>query len=196
MEAAEHRLKLILVGSTGVGKTCLVNRFVDDVFDPSVPSTVAPAFCSKSVKLSNGREVDLHVWDTAGQERFRAIGVMFYRDAGVAFVCFDNMTISTIPDWVALIREQVTECIIVLVGTKGDTLNDDETAEFLSAGNRKKDDVGAKAFFLTSAKENVGVQEAYCFAAGCIGSVATQIRSRSVIDDPGPKPKDRGKCSC
>jgi small GTP-binding protein len=171
-------LKVVLVGSSGVGKTSLINIFIDEVFDPHAQPTIAPAFCSKSVQLSDGNEVELHIWDTAGQERFQSIGSLFYRDADVALVCFDFGAVGSIPEWVARVREQVADCAIVLVATKSDLLSDNDTGPFMAAGNRIKDDVKARALFLTSAASNVGISELYSFAASC----------RPVMVGPGRPP--------
>jgi small GTP-binding protein len=165
MRPSWRPLKVILVGSSGVGKTSLINLFIDEVFDPNTPSTIAPAFCSKEVRLPDGNDVDLHVWDTAGQEKFQSIGGMFYRDADVAIVCFDAAAMGSIPEWAARVREQVPDCIILLAGTKSDLLSDEETGPFMTAGNQYKDDVNARAFLLTSASANVGVKELFSCAA-------------------------------
>jgi small GTP-binding protein len=175
MEPARRPLKVILVGSSGVGKTSLINVFLDEVFDPHAQPTIAPAFCSKSVRVSDDTEIDLHIWDTAGQECFQSIGSMFYRDADVAFVCFDWGAITTIPEWVSRVREQVADCAVLLVATKSDLLSDADTGPFMAAGQKYRDDVKARALFLTSAAANVGVQELYSYAAGCRRTRGTTV---------------------
>ena len=72
-ENTNPNLKIILVGSSGVGKTSLVNAYFSQPFEGQTQPTVAPAFCGNTVTLSNGKSIYLHIWDTAGQERFQSI---------------------------------------------------------------------------------------------------------------------------
>jgi small GTP-binding protein len=198
MDRSLRPLKVILVGSSGVGKTSLINVFIEDVFDPNTQPTIAPAFCSKSARLPDGTEIDLHIWDTAGQERFQSIGSLFYRDADIALVCFDFGAIASIPEWVARVREQVADCVIILVATKSDLLSDDDTGPFMSAGNKYKDDVKARALFLTSASTNVGIQELYSFTAGCRPVVLGPIMPPlvNVTQQPVEQRDEGSSCSC
>jgi small GTP-binding protein len=99
-EKMEERrpIKVILVGSSAVGKTSLINAYFDQAQDLETSPTVAPAFVATSIKLSSDQLVELHIWDTAGQERFQSIGGMFYRDSDIAFVCSDFSRIDTVPE--------------------------------------------------------------------------------------------------
>jgi small GTP-binding protein len=189
-------LKVIVVGSSGVGKTSLINVFIDEVFEPNAQPTIAPAFCSKEVRLPDGSVIDLHIWDTAGQEKFQSIGGIFYRDADIAIICFDSSTMNSIPEWTARVREQVSECIILLAGTKSDLLSDEDTGPFMAAGNRYKDDVNARAFFLTSACANVGVNELYGFAASCRQGPRVDIRPPVVDVGEAEARTKREGCVC
>jgi small GTP-binding protein len=189
-------LKVIVVGSSGVGKTSLINVFIGEGFDCNAQPTIAPAFCSKEVRLPDGNAVELHIWDTAGQEKFQSIGGMFYRDADIAIVCFDASTMGSIPEWAARVREQVSDCAILLAGTKSDLLSDEGTGPFMAAGNRYKDDVNARAFFLTSASANVGITELYSFAASCRQTVWVGTRPPVVDVGTADATTKRAGCAC
>ena len=82
--------KICLVGESGVGKTCIIDRFVKDTFREDEPTTVSPSYSEKILKFDEykGKTVKFHIWDTAGQEKFRSVGKIFYNDAkAVILVC-------------------------------------------------------------------------------------------------------------
>lgn len=82
----DHTFKVLLIGDSGVGKTCLVMRFISDRFEDHLPSTVGVDFAIKRMVVHD-QNVKVTIWDTAGQERFRALTSTFYRGAkGIIFV--------------------------------------------------------------------------------------------------------------
>ena len=95
----DHLFKLLLIGDSGVGKTCILFRFSDDAFNTTFISTIGIDFKIKTIDI-NGKRVKLQIWDTAGQERFHTITTSYYRGAnGIMLVyditnpkSFDNIT--------------------------------------------------------------------------------------------------------
>ena len=81
--------KLLLIGDSGVGKTCILFRFSDDAFNNTFISTIGIDFKIKTIELSGGRTVKLQIWDTAGQERFLNITRNYYRGAMGIFIVYD-----------------------------------------------------------------------------------------------------------
>eukprot|EP01090_Pellita_catalonica_P013080 TRINITY_DN3021_c0_g2_i1.p1 TRINITY_DN3021_c0_g2~~TRINITY_DN3021_c0_g2_i1.p1 ORF type:complete len:105 (-),score=12.15 TRINITY_DN3021_c0_g2_i1:28-342(-) len=79
--------KIVLLGDSGVGKTCLVNQFVQETFEKSIPSTVGASFMTKRI-FAEGYRLNLQIWDTAGQERFKSLTSMYYRKASVALLVY------------------------------------------------------------------------------------------------------------
>ena len=90
-----------------------------------------------------------------------------YHGSQVALVCFDNHNIRSVPEWVQRVHEQEPQCIIFLVLTKKDTLNEEEMNQAISEGNHMKNQVGAKNFFITSASLNTGIKELFKAVAEC-----------------------------
>lgn len=164
-------LKIILVGSSGVGKTSLINSFFDQPYETDTQPTVAPAFCGTTVELADHSSVELHIWDTAGQERFQSIGVMFYRESDIAFVCFDIDNTETIGDWVERVKSKVPECLIFLVATKADMLSPEQRGTLDANGEKWKSDNGAKYFFITSASTGEGVHDLFVRAGECVNEI-------------------------
>jgi len=118
-----HHFKLVLLGDTAVGKSCLVVRFVRDEFFEFQEPTIGAAFLTQTVALDEST-VKFEIWDTAGQERYRSLAPMYYRGAAAAIVVYDI----TNPDsftgaksWVKeLQRRGDPNAVIALAGNKAD----------------------------------------------------------------------------
>ena len=80
--------KVVLVGESGVGKTCIITQYIDEIFDNKVTTTNAATFSSKFLELGN-QKIKFDIWDTAGQEIYRSIGKIFYKEAKVVIFVYD-----------------------------------------------------------------------------------------------------------
>uniref|UniRef100_A0A3P9H424 small monomeric GTPase n=1 Tax=Oryzias latipes TaxID=8090 RepID=A0A3P9H424_ORYLA len=80
----DYLFKLLLIGDSGVGKTCILFRFSEDAFNSTFISTIGIDFKIRTIEL-DGKKIKLQIWDTAGQERFRTITTAYYRGAMVGF---------------------------------------------------------------------------------------------------------------
>ncbi|XP_068641650.1 ras-related protein RABF1 [Aristolochia californica] len=118
------RVKLVLLGDSGVGKSCIVLRFVRGQFDPTSKVTVGASFLSQTIALQDSTTVKFEIWDTAGQERYAALAPLYYRGAAVAVVVYDI----TVPEsfnkaqyWVKELQKHGSPGIVMaLVGNKAD----------------------------------------------------------------------------
>ncbi|KFG46412.1 GTPase RAB7, partial [Toxoplasma gondii GAB2-2007-GAL-DOM2] len=81
-------LKVIILGDSGVGKTSLMNQYVNKKFSNQYKATIGADFLTKDVVIDD-KEVTVQIWDTAGQERFQSLGVAFYRGADCCVLVFD-----------------------------------------------------------------------------------------------------------
>ena len=81
-------IKITLLGNPGVGKTCIISRYIDDVFDENNAPTIGANYSEKIIN-KNGKEYELNIWDTAGQEKFHSLGKHFYKDAYVVCLVYD-----------------------------------------------------------------------------------------------------------
>ena len=83
--------KVVLLGESGVGKTCIINRFINDSFSEDEKSSAIPTFTVKTMRFDEfeGKNIKFEIWDTAGQEKYRALNKLFYTDAGVAILVYD-----------------------------------------------------------------------------------------------------------
>ena len=186
-------LKVILVGSSGVGKTSLIGAYFKQPFDNQPEPTVAPAYSSTDIKRGDGIVVSLQIWDTAGQERFYSVSKLFFRDADVAFVCFeifDDQSTENISEWIKRVKEEVQGCKIILVGTKSDL----QTEESIQKWNEtKRPELQEKypdtAIYLTSAISKTGIQELFNAASDLY-----KPKNRAVVQTVQPQETQKSKC--
>lgn len=120
--------KLLLVGDSGSGKSCLLLRFVDDTFSPSFATTIGIDFKIKTVTLpTSGKRVKLQIWDTAGQERFRTITSAYYRSTRAVLVVYDITNLQSflnVPHWMNEVKSKTDlSPLRTLVGTKCDLVD-------------------------------------------------------------------------
>eukprot|EP00758_Cryptobia_borreli_P002590 Tbor_TRINITY_DN3143_c0_g1::TRINITY_DN3143_c0_g1_i1::g.14779::m.14779/K07880/RAB4B; Ras-related protein Rab-4B len=119
-----HQLmKLIIVGDSGTGKSCLLHRFVEDTFTEDQTQTIGVEFGAKLVNIL-GKKVKLQIWDTAGQERYKSVTRSYYRGALGALIVYDvtsKATFDHIPQWLNDVRQLAGKDVtVMLVGNKSD----------------------------------------------------------------------------
>ena len=113
----EHLLKILLIGNSGVGKSCLLMRYVENNFTTNFFNTIGVDFKMKTIPV-NDQEVKLQIWDTAGQERFRTITCNYYRGAhGVVIVydITDRESFENVKNWMTEIDKYAQENIYMLI---------------------------------------------------------------------------------
>uniref|UniRef100_A0A665VSV9 small monomeric GTPase n=1 Tax=Echeneis naucrates TaxID=173247 RepID=A0A665VSV9_ECHNA len=91
----DYLFKLLLIGDSGVGKSCLLLRFSDDTYTDSYISTIGVDFKIRTIDM-DGKTVKLQIWDTAGQERFRTITSSYYRGAHGIIITLFNLQLSVV----------------------------------------------------------------------------------------------------
>jgi small GTP-binding protein len=124
--AAGRELKVTLVGTVGVGKSCLARRLTTGKFPEHA---MAPTIGAGLYKLDLEDAGKVYLWDTAGQERYRVLIPMYYRNAAVIMLCFDLQDIQeeALKHWADELKSQVVEeTQLLLVGTKADKVTTDK----------------------------------------------------------------------
>ena len=156
--------KVVLVGESGVGKTCIISRFISGAFDSNVSSTNGASYASKNVQYDKlGKSLLLDVWDTAGQEKYRSLTKFFYKDAKVAILVYDITRQSSFDSltnyWYKEVKEHGPENIVLgIAGNKCDLYEQEEVNE--NQAREFAQSIGA-IFALTSAQNNSGINELF-----------------------------------
>ncbi|KAL8825417.1 MAG: hypothetical protein Q9170_007797 [Blastenia crenularia] len=160
-------LKVIILGDSGVGKTSLMNQYVNKKFSASYKATIGADFLTKEVMVED-RLVTMQLWDTAGQERFQSLGVAFYRGADCCVLVYDvnnSKSFDTLDSWrdeflvQASPRDPESFPFVVL----GNKIDVEENKRMISA-KRAMTFCSSKSnipYFETSAKEAVNVEQAF-----------------------------------
>jgi len=156
----------VLIGDSGVGKSCLLLRFADDAFTESYISTIGVDFRFRTVKIDK-KTVKLQIWDTAGQERFRTITSAYYRGADGIIMVYDvtsSDSFDHVNDWLKEVNRYASEGTCkLLVGNKSDRTADRVVTT--ESAKEFADELGI-AFLETSAKSAKNVEEAFLTLAG------------------------------
>lgn len=165
-ENNEMMIKILILGESSVGKSCLLMRFADNSFSSTFMSTIGIDFKIKKVEI-DGQSVRLQLWDTAGQEKFRTITRSYYRGAHGIMVVYDvsnRDSFEKVSAWMNSIFENTTEGYdVVLVGNKKDLdakVTTEEGRQMAAKHSSDKVD-----FFEVSALSGEGVKEAFMHLA-------------------------------
>jgi small GTP-binding protein len=123
MAAAGGNFKFIVIGSSGVGKTAILKRLVDDVFTRESQTTIGVEFLATAIDV-DGVSIKLQIWDTAGQERFRSIAKAYFRSAIGVILVFDLASRRSFEDLNQWLNDVHSLCDpnaeITLIGNKSD----------------------------------------------------------------------------
>ena len=164
----EPGCKVVLLGDSGVGKTCIISRYISGTFDTNSASTNGASYASKKVTYDQlNKTIMLDIWDTAGQEKYKALTKFFYKDAKVAILVYDitlRQSYDNIKEyWYKQIQENGDKRMILgIAGNKCDLYEDEAVPEAEAREFAKS--IGA-LFGLTSAATNSGI-DALFFDAG------------------------------
>ncbi|CAB3408016.1 unnamed protein product [Caenorhabditis bovis] len=190
--------KLLLIGDSGVGKTCILYRFSDDAFNTTFISTIGIDFKIKTIELK-GKKIKLQIWDTAGQERFHTITTSYYRGAMGIMLVYDitnAKSFDNIAKWLRNIDEHASEDVVkMLLGNKCDIT--ERRAVSREMGEKIAADHNIK-FHETSAKMNVHIDTAfYDLAEAILAKMPESVdepRSETVVPGQGQRSAANGGC--
>ncbi|CAH8445368.1 unnamed protein product [Dicrocoelium dendriticum] len=157
----DYLFKLLLIGDSGVGKTCLLFRFSDDEFNLTFIATIGIDFKIRTIEI-DGKKIKLQIWDTAGQERFRTITTAYYRGAMGIMLVYDVTNAKSFQNirlWMRNIDQHANQDVEkMLLGNKCDAVDQrqvttEEAKEFADSFSIR--------FLETSAKSGARVEEAF-----------------------------------
>eukprot|EP00308_Calcidiscus_leptoporus_P025213 CAMPEP_0119393098 /NCGR_PEP_ID=MMETSP1334-20130426/124115_1 /TAXON_ID=127549 /ORGANISM="Calcidiscus leptoporus, Strain RCC1130" /LENGTH=323 /DNA_ID=CAMNT_0007416093 /DNA_START=45 /DNA_END=1017 /DNA_ORIENTATION=- len=182
VDEALDLVKIVLVGDSGVGKTSLMLRFVQDKFITATRSTVGMDFSTRqlSVDMMHGSEssivqqLTVQVWDTAGQELFRSLAATYYRRAGGVMLLYDSQnpqTFESLDGWLKDVQDNSDGPVVMIVASKSEGTN---------TVSASQGEVFAKKhgcmFAALSSKEGTGVVAAF-------KALAEKVLERQEVDE-------------
>ncbi|XP_077195949.1 ras-related protein Rab-19 isoform X2 [Paroedura picta] len=178
-EAFDYLFKIILIGDSNVGKTCVVHRFKSGQYSVKQQNTIGVDFTVRSLEI-DGKKVKIQVWDTAGQERFRTITQSYYRSAHGAILAYDmtkRSTFESIPHWIHEIEKYgAANLVMMLIGNKSDETEKRQVLFEDACTLAEKH--GLLAVLETSAKEAQNVDEVFIL-------MAKELMARNVLQLSG-----------
>ena len=176
--------KFIIIGSSGVGKTAVLKRLVEDTFTEESQSTIGVEFDSTILTIDE-KKVKLQIWDTAGQERFRSISKAYYRNAVGVILVFDiteRKSFDDLPSWLNDVHALCDpNAVIQLIGNKCDlgsqrVVTITEAEQFAEHHHMK--------YIETSAKAGQNIREAFIHVATTIMSKGLRTSNPPVDKSP------------
>lgn len=157
----EIKMKILLIGESKVGKTCLINSYVIRSFNINQLSTVGLDFRTKKLDIQ-GKQIILNIYDTAGQERFRNLATGYMKSADGFLVCFDLTSESTLENvtyWINSIKNTARKnASMLIIGNKSDLNEDREVTTEQGKQFAAKNGID---YLETSSKMHIGVDEAF-----------------------------------
>lgn len=195
----DYLFKLLLIGDSGVGKTCLLFRFSDDAFNTSFIATIGIDFKVRTVDI-DGRKIKLQIWDTAGQERFRTITTAYYRGAMGIFLVYDisdEKSFDNIKTWMRNIEDNAAPDVEKMI-----LANKCDREEKRQVSKEKGQALAVRhgvKFFETSALSGINVEEAFMTLASDIKKktekkLETPAAAKSEIVLNSDPTKKKGSC--
>ena len=190
----DTEIKVVLVGESNVGKTCIVRQVTAGVFDDIPTPTLGAGYAAKDIQV-DGSEVRLQIWDTAGTEKYKGMAPMFYRDAKAALVCFSitsSESFEKVDYWVQSLRGNLGDTFsLFLVGNKIDLMNSREVQN--EQAQEFARDIGAVMYVEVSAKTGQGIEQLFTFVAREVVRGRHQ-KEVDIISINSERPKGRGCC--
>ena len=161
-EEDEEICKVVLLGQSGVGKTCIISRFINNTFEEGLMSSNGASYISKNSTFPEygNRTIKFEIWDTAGQEKYRALNKIFYKDASICILVYDitdEASFKAIQEyWFQEVKDSAPKNIILgLAGNKSDLIEKEVISEEEARVLAKE--INA-IFEPTSAAKNMGIE--------------------------------------
>ena len=155
-----ENFKILLLGESCVGKTCILLKYVEGTFSQNICSTIGVDFMEKIIDYGDTK-AHLQIWDTSGQEKYKSIGLNFLRNADGVILVFDltqKDTFEQMKQWLNDVNEICDDVKIIILGNKSDLKDERKVEEEIA--NNFAEKLNYK-YFETSAKEGTNIENAF-----------------------------------
>ena len=164
-EEDDEICKVVLLGESGVGKTCIISRFINNTFEEGLMSTNGASYTSKNSTFPEygNKTIKFEIWDTAGQEKYRALNKIFYKDASICILVYDitnKGSFKAIQDyWFQQVKDSAPKNIVLgLARNKCDLIENEMIGEEKARNLAKEMNA---IFEPTSAAKNIGIEQLF-----------------------------------
>ena len=163
----EESCRVVFLGESGAGKTCIISRYINGVYEDCTDSTTGASYAAKNIEVQ-GRALNLEIWDNPGQEKYRALTKIFYKDASIVILVYDVTKRETLEEiknyWYNQVKNEGMQNVIIgIAGNKCD--EGDKEIVSANEGREFARSIGAE-FELTSASGNIGIDDLILRLAG------------------------------
>jgi small GTP-binding protein len=199
--------KVLVIGDSAVGKSCLISTYVAKRFQSDYLTTLGVDFALKTLNTDDGKQLRLHLWDVAGQERFGQLIRVYYKKANACIVVFDltrRLTFDNVRHWKADLDDKVTKADgspipCILLANKSDLKH--QRAVTKSEIEELCKECNFLSWHETSAKENTGIDEAiHVLVDELLRDITSDVEEdqsgRIRVTDTAPKQTDPNACAC
>lgn len=198
----QQLMKLIVIGDSGAGKSCLLHRFIENTFSEDQTQTIGIEYGAKIIDLG-GAKVKLQIWDTAGQERYKSVTRSYYRGAMGCLIVYDvtnRSSYESVPQWLSDARQLAgNDVVVMLIGNKIDLAktNNSRTVQHNEASLYAQQN--GLLHFETSAATGEFVTDAFLRVAKTAVSAAIVNESQSSVqlnENTEPPSSLLPSCAC
>ena len=173
------KVKVILLGPYGVGKTCLVKKYFTGVFSERVNPSIDTSFECKDIETVDGQMIKMCVWDTAGQERYDSILPIYFRGADIAIICTSRPNIRDVKKYYDIVQKNSPELKICIAITQSDLISDlDEYSDLV----KFCEFIDARIFF-TSSKTGENIGNVFEYASGFFSEIKSKCLDLEDLDE-------------
>ena len=190
----DYIFKIVLVGDTCVGKSCILVRFSDDVFVENYVTTIGVDFRFKTMVV-NGKIAKIQIWDTAGQERYRSITTAYYRGAAAIIICCDitnKESFYNLNNWIEEVSKYIDKDVDKLILLNKCDLKSEKKIDQSEISKFEKER-GIKVMEV-SAKTGEGIENAFQYIIGKLINKSDGKSSNTMTLQGGIAGLNKGCC--
>ena len=191
----ELKLKVVILGVTNIGKTCIISKYVNDTFDTIEPVTSIACYETKTL-TTEGTSISLFLWDTPGLERFRSLNKFFMKESDVGIFVYDpfrRQTFEELSWYVDTMKSHSRKDALYIICENKSDIKDLDRTVTIEEAKVYADTIGAK-FCKVSAKTGEGLEEMFQLCGNSFLGIDENKSIKKVVIQKNVIRKQRTEC--